>query len=1181
MLAVNRPRVGVYDTLPDGYRTPARCSATAPSAILGSVTTSIGDTVDRARALLGPLDWDETSVNDRGELVLPSGTVTLLLADVEGSTRGWEERAEEMTGALEALGEVVDATLGWHQGVRPVEQGEGDSFVAAFSRASDAVACALEIQRQLARNPLRLRMGVHTGEVQLRDEGNYAGPAINRTARLRDAAHGGQVVLSQATCELVRDRLPDGAALRDLGVHRLKDLGRPEHVYQLVHPELGDDFPPLRSVDHLPNNLPAQLTSFVGREPELAVLRKLLGETRMLTLTGSGGCGKTRLALELAARALERFPDGTWLVDLTPVTDPELVPNAVATAVGVRDQPGRRSTRCTRRSSRVADRARGARQLRAPRRRGRRARRTDPARLPRGRGARDEPRATRRARRNRVARAEPVVPQARTSRRASTTLTQYEAVQLFVERARKVRPNFTIDGTTAAPVAAICHRLDGIPLAVELAAARTRVLSPQQILDGLDDRFRLLTGGARTAVARQQTLRASVDWSYELLTDAERRVVRAAVGVRRWLLARRGRGRGGRRARRRVRGVGSAPEPRRPVAARRRRQSSQRCRRCALPHARDHPAVRGRAPGRLGRGRQRADPALRVLRRARRAGRAAPRTAPSRRRGPTGSTSRTRTSASRSGMRTIVGTRSARSGWSPRCSGGGSSAGISASAPRCAGSRWSSPARFDPRCARPRSSPRVTSAGSASTRVSFRSRRRRSTPRGKPGTAASKAGPSTTRGVWAGAGGCRARGRSRREHRDRAARWATNGASPSGLAAAGTALNDAGRITAAAAVFEEALAVCDELGERYIANTVRYKLARRAAPSSVAPPRAKRCCAKSSRTPAAPETSSPSRWPSRISVSPERCRVTSTAAWRSSQEDVELLQRSRQPWPQHELQAYGILGNVLFMAGRFEEARAPLEIAEAKGRALSPLADDIVALTLSIQARVEQALGERGSRPCAQCRSARAAGRHLRLARGVDPARRRVHRARRRRPRHRGAHGARSAGQRDRSERSSRSRSSKTVPVLDTLAAITDDARRGARLLGAVDALMQYAGHVRDAVRATSGTTRAVKRFRDELGADAFDAAVDEGARLSLEEAIAYAQRGRGQRRRSARGWDSLTPTELEVVKLVAEGLSNPDIAERLFVSRKTVTTHLTHVFAKLGVSSRSELASMATRQGV
>ena len=210
------------------------------------MTTSIGDTVERARALLGPLDWDETSVNDRGELVLPSGTVTLLLADVEGSTRGWEERAQEMTGALEALGEIVDATLGWHQGVRPVEQGEGDSFVAAFSRASDAVACALEIQRQLTRNPLRLRMGVHTGEVQLRDEGNYVGPALNRTARLRDAAHGGQVVLSQATCELVRDRLPDGAALRDLGVHRLKDLGRPEHVYQLVHPELGDDFPPLR-----------------------------------------------------------------------------------------------------------------------------------------------------------------------------------------------------------------------------------------------------------------------------------------------------------------------------------------------------------------------------------------------------------------------------------------------------------------------------------------------------------------------------------------------------------------------------------------------------------------------------------------------------------------------------------------------------------------------------------------------------------------------------------------------------------------------------------------------------------------------------------------------------------------------------------------------------------------------
>src|SRR5205807_4404227 len=314
----------------DRHQTLARCSR---PAVGPSSAVVMGETVERGRALFGPLGWDGPAMTDRGRFVLPIGTVTLLLADIEGSTRGWEERPAEMAPALARLHEVVDAAVAGHDGVKPVEQGEGDSFVAAFSRASDAVVCALEIQRRLAEGALRLRIGIHTGEVQLGDEGSYVGPAINRAARLRDAAHGGQVVRSSVSHGLVEDRLPDDAVTRGLGSHRLKDLGRPEHVFQLLHPDLDEDFPPLRSLDHAPNNLPVQLTSFVGREPELAVLSKLLADARMVTLTGAGGCGKTRLAVELAARVLDKHPDGVWFVDLAPVSDPKAIPSAVAGAL--------------------------------------------------------------------------------------------------------------------------------------------------------------------------------------------------------------------------------------------------------------------------------------------------------------------------------------------------------------------------------------------------------------------------------------------------------------------------------------------------------------------------------------------------------------------------------------------------------------------------------------------------------------------------------------------------------------------------------------------------------------------------------------------------------------------------------------------------------------------------------
>jgi len=236
---------------------------------------------------------------------LPTATVTLLLADVEGSTRLWETQPEEMTAAVAHLDQTVSELIATHHGVRPVEQGEGDSFVAAFARASDAVTCALELQRApLA--PIRLRIGVHTGQVQLRDEGNYAGPTINRTARLRDLAHGGQTVLSGATEDMVVDWLPAGAWLTDLGTHPLRDLPRPERVVQLCHPDLCNEFPPLRTPKSVgAHSLPVLLTSFVGRSAQMAEVQMLLADDRLVTLTGAGGAGKTRLGVEIAARVAE------------------------------------------------------------------------------------------------------------------------------------------------------------------------------------------------------------------------------------------------------------------------------------------------------------------------------------------------------------------------------------------------------------------------------------------------------------------------------------------------------------------------------------------------------------------------------------------------------------------------------------------------------------------------------------------------------------------------------------------------------------------------------------------------------------------------------------------------------------------------------------------------------------
>jgi predicted ATPase/class 3 adenylate cyclase len=452
-----------------------------------------------------PVNWSDLGVMR----LLPTGTVTLLLADVEGSTRLWETQPDEMGAAIARLDDTLRDLVEAHHGVRPVEQGEGDSFVLAFARASDAVACALALQRAGAAgsNPAADR-DQHRGDPAAR-RGNYIGPTINRTARLRDLAHGGQTVLTATTQDLVIDRLPDGAWMIDLGTSPLRDLPRPERVVQLCHPDLLSEFPPLRTgTAEVSQHLPVQLTSFVGRDEQMVDVRNLLGCNRLVTLTGAGGVGKTRMALQVAAALAREYDDGARYVDLAPITDPDVVPVAMARALGLPDQPGR-STMDTivrsigqRQMLVVLDNCEHLLDATA-----------ELILTLTGSCSRLTLLTTSR---------EPIGVAGEVTWRAPSLSLVDEAVELFTDRARLARPDFVVADDNAAVVTEICRRLDGMPLAIELAAARVRALSLDEINDSLHDRFRLLTGGSRTAVRRQQTLRASVDWSHALLSEPER-----------------------------------------------------------------------------------------------------------------------------------------------------------------------------------------------------------------------------------------------------------------------------------------------------------------------------------------------------------------------------------------------------------------------------------------------------------------------------------------------------------------------------------------------------------------------------------------------------------------------------------------------------------------------------------
>ncbi|OBH88782.1 LuxR C-terminal-related transcriptional regulator [Mycobacterium sp. E2733] len=1079
--------------------------------------------------------------------VLPTGMATLLLADVEGSTRLWETQPEEMGAALVRFNKTVSEVIAAHRGVRPVEQGEGDSFVAAFARASDAVTCALELQRApLA--PIRLRIGVHTGEVQLRDEGNYAGPTINRSARLRDLAHGGQTVLSGATEDLVVDRLPPGAWLTDLGSHPLRDLPRPERVVQLCHPDLRNDFPPLRTAKSAASNFPVQLTSFVGRGAQMTDLEKLLVDNRLVTLIGAGGAGKTRLAVEMAGRIAAEFGDGVWCVDLAPVTHPGVVAVAVARAFGLSDQPGRSTMDTLLRFVRdrqmlvVLDNCEHLLDASAE---------LVVALLGAAPGL--TLLATSR---------EPIGVAGEVSWRVPSLSLADEAIELFVDRARRARPDFAVDDKNAPAVGEICRRLDGMPLAIELAAARVRALSVTEILEGLRDRFRLLTGGARNAVLRQQTLRASVDWSHALLTEPERVVFRRlSVFLGGFDLdAARAVAGGGDVERYQVLDLLSLLVDKSLVVA---ENSGGRTRYRLLETVRQYALEKLAESGE-------AD-AIRSRHRDHYTALAALLDAPA---DPDYEQRIEQVETEIANLRAAF--------------------------------LWSRE-NFDVELA-------LTVTSSLQPLWEARGRIRE----GLAGFDAALADLAAQQSVVAPA--VRARALADRamlairmgdaESLDQAQQALAIAREVDDPALLARALTACGVIAAFRTHFElsrtyfaEAIGLARALDDRWRLGQI---LAHQAMAASVAgDPIATRAAAEEGRDMAEATgdrfASRYCRWCLGVAQAYQGDLAGAVAQFGELAAEAQAARDGI-----IEAASLAYLSAGLAFQGDAAAARASAEAAIEAAAELGGIyaGTGYVALAIAALAAGDAAMlrnaAEAGPyltglpqtaamQRVFRVEAALLSGDLLAARRGADEAvssttgfylsqalltRARV---------------AIAQGEPDQGARDAHDALACTTEVeahlhipdilecLGSLAGEADSHREATRLFGAAHGIRQRRGGVRFKVW-DGGYEASANALREALGENDFGAAWAEGAAMSTEEAVAYAQRGRGERKRPTSGWASLTPTERDVVRLVSEGLANKDIAARLFVSPRTVQTHLTHIYTKLALSSRTQLAQEASR---
>jgi len=1084
------------------------------------------------------VDWSELGVSG----LLPAGTVTLLLADVENSTGLWESRPEEMTAAFARLDQVLSALVAAHGGVRPLEQGEGDSFVVAFARASDALACALELQRApLA--PISLRIGVHTGEVQLRDEANYIGPTINKTARLRNLAHGGQTVLSGVTEALVADALPADVWLTDLGAHELRGVARPERVVQLCHPDLRNDFPALRVAKATASqHLPAQLTTFVGRQTEIAELRQIIGDNRLVTLTGAGGAGKTRLAVQVTAQVLGEFPDGVWFIDLAPITNPIAVPLTVARTLGLPDQPGRSTMEIL--LGFVGDRSMlllldNCEHL------------LDAC----GQLIVELLEACPRLTIVTTSR-EPLGLAGELTWRVPSLTLDDEAIELFTDRARRARPDFRVTDDNLALVTEICQRLDGMPLAIELAAARTRALSLRQILDSLHDRFRLLTGGARTAVRRQQTLRGCVDWSHALLTEPERVLFRR-LGV--------------------FMG-GFDLDAAQAVGADTDVERYQILDQLSL--LLDKSLVVAEEVG--GGMRYRLLETVRqyALEKLSESGEAVE--VRTRHRDHYTQTATLLESQMRAGDERLLGWADveidnlrAAFAWSRENSEVETALRLVSSLQpfwERRGRVREGLAGFDavltdepPPCVAPAVWVLAVAANSALTawtgRIASldRTREALSTARQLDDPAliaralfacgldaaysADVAQPYIAEAIDL------ARAAGDRWALCQILNWA-----------AVTAVF-AGEPTAARAAAEEGRDLADALGDRFYSRTCRvwlgvalgsqgevadagrvlHSLPDEAEAAGDLTTKVLACVARGlmlayQGQAAAAHAAAQSALPVSDAIGgfqPDSVYVAfalaalaggDTAAARHA---CEAAMRHTVPQREIFIRSYNPLTEAALAGGDLAVARRWADDTVA----VVPGCAQVVALTTRAYVAIAQDEPEQAERDAHEALAI--AGRTKGYLRLPD-----------------------------------------TVECLARLAA---DRQTAARLCGAAEAIRQRTGQVRFPMY-QADYDAAVSAARDALGQQDFDAAWAEGAAMTTEEALAYAQRGRGERKRPTSGWGSLTPAERDVVRLVSEGLANNDIATRLFVSPRTVQSHLTHVYTKLGLSSRVQLAQEAAR---
>jgi predicted ATPase/class 3 adenylate cyclase/DNA-binding CsgD family transcriptional regulator len=1097
-------------------------------------------------ASMSEIGWNHPDMDaDMSEL--PTGTVTLLLADVEGSTRLWETQPEAMQAAVGRLDRTLSDAVATHGGVRPVEQGEGDSFVIAFPRAADGVACALELQRApLA--PIKLRIGVHTGDVQLRDEGNYIGPTINRTARLRDLAHGGQTVLSGATEPLVIDQLPPDVSLIDLGTHPLRDLPRPERVVQLCHPDLHNEFPALRTVNTLATeHLPTQLTSFIGRRREMTGIRDALADNRLVTLTGAGGAGKTRLAVQIAANAATDYPDGVWYVDLAPITHPDVVPVTVARALGLPDQPGQPTMDVLLRFIRdrqmlmLVDNCEHLLDASA-------------AMITGLLGACPALTLLTTSR-------EPIGVAGEVSWRVPSLSLADEAIELFSDRARRTKPEFRVTADNANTVTEICRRLDGLPLAIELAAARVRALSLTEIRDSLHDTFRLLTGGARTSVRRQQTLRASVDWSHALLSEPEQVLFRrlavffggfdvdAAQSV-----------------------AGSGDVERYQVLDQLTLLVDK-----SLVVADDNPhsttryrlleTVRQYAQEKLGESRE--GDAVRVRHRDHYTAVAALVDTPT-------ADHERRIEWAETEMDNLRGAFA----WSLENSDAELALELASSLQPLwltrgriqEGLAWLGTALADEGTQSPGlSSARVRAAANRALLLSFLGTNENNDEIERIVVMARERGDESLLALALTACGmCSAYDtEAARQHFAEAAGIARGLGDLRALGqiraqeALAAFIGD-GPVAEVRAAAEEGLRIADGIGDGFVSRQCRFALGWAQMFSSDLPGAAVQFGQLLDETVSARDAMF-----SMYALVMQAYALSYAGDVAGALAAAEAaMHHASELFDYYEGPVYTALAHAHLAAGdataAWEAYQAALRCSGMDLRIASTydwaalaalacgdltvarrLADDVVSvtkgcglsLTLTSRAYVEIAQGE----PDAAARDASDA---------LDLA--------------------------------ARLGSDLTVPfALDCLAMVAGDADNhltATRLFGAAEAARSRMGMAR--IKVLDAATEArVAALRDAMGEADFDAAWGEGAALTLAEAIAYAQRGRGARNRPSSGWASLTPAELDVVGLVCEGLGNKDIAARLFVSPRTVQAHLTHVYNKLGLTSRVQLAQeMAAR---